>query len=59
MKIRKAVNFANSIGLEIHAGHGLTYQSAKILSKLLLVLLPLTSLFHIPLMIPNSFLTFG
>jgi len=34
MKIRKAVNFANSIGLEIHAGHGLTYQSAKILSKL-------------------------
>ena len=33
-KIKKAVNFANSIGLEVHAGHGLTYQSAKILAKL-------------------------
>ena len=32
-KIKKAVNFANQLGLEVHAGHGLTYQSAKILSK--------------------------
>ena len=32
-KIKKTVNFANKIGLEVHAGHGLTYKSAKILSK--------------------------
>ena len=25
--------FANLIGLEVHAGHGLTYKSAKIISK--------------------------
>ena len=24
----------NKIGLEVHAGHGLTYRSAKILSKI-------------------------
>ena len=24
---------SNKIGLEVHAGHGLTYKSAKILSK--------------------------
>ncbi len=33
LKIKKAVIFANKIGLEVHAGHGLTYKSAKILSK--------------------------
>jgi pyridoxine 5-phosphate synthase len=33
-KIKKAINFGNNLGLEIHAGHGLTYKSAKILSKL-------------------------
>ena len=32
-KIKKAVSLANSIGLEVHAGHGLTYKSAKILSN--------------------------
>ena len=32
-KIKKAVTFGNQIGLEVHAGHGLTYKSAKILSK--------------------------
>ncbi|MBD1172532.1 pyridoxine 5'-phosphate synthase [Pelagibacterales bacterium SAG-MED05] len=32
-KINKAVAFGNRIGLEVHAGHGLTYKSAKILSK--------------------------
>ena len=32
-KIKKAVIYGNKIGLEIHAGHGLTYKSAKILSK--------------------------
>ena len=25
----------NKLGLEVHAGHGLTYKSAKILSKVL------------------------
>ena len=33
-KIQKAVYFANSIGLEVHAGHGITFSSAKILSKI-------------------------
>ena len=32
-KIKKSVALANKIGLEVHAGHGLTYASAKILSK--------------------------
>ena len=31
-KIKRAVAFGNNIGLEVHAGHGLTYKSAKILS---------------------------
>tara|TARA_B100001029_G_C15047223_1_gene448043 strand:- start:806 stop:1528 length:723 start_codon:yes stop_codon:yes gene_type:complete len=34
IKIQKAVKYANSIGLEVHAGHGLTYKSAQILSKI-------------------------
>ena len=33
LKIKKAVDYANRVGLEVHAGHGLTYKSAKILSK--------------------------
>ena len=33
MKIKKAVNLANYLNLEVHAGHGLTFKSAKILSK--------------------------
>ena len=32
-KIKKAVVLGNKIGLEVHAGHGLTYKSARILSK--------------------------
>ena len=32
-KIKAAVNLGNKLGLEVHAGHGLTFQSAKILSK--------------------------
>ncbi len=32
-RIKKAVNLANTLGLEVHAGHGLTYKSAKILSR--------------------------
>ena len=33
-KIQKAVNKGNKLGLEVHAGHGLTFTSAKILSKI-------------------------
>ncbi len=33
LKIQKAVDLGNSLGLEVHAGHGLTYQSSIILSK--------------------------
>jgi pyridoxine 5-phosphate synthase len=33
-RIKKAVKFANKVGLEVHAGHGLNYKSARILSKL-------------------------
>jgi len=33
-KIKKAVQKGNKLGLEVHAGHGLTYTSAKILSKI-------------------------
>ena len=33
-KINEAVKYGNKIGLEVHAGHGLTFQSAKILSKI-------------------------
>jgi pyridoxine 5-phosphate synthase len=33
-KIKKAVNLASNLGLEVHAGHGLTYKSAKIISKI-------------------------
>ena len=34
LKIKKATKLGNEIGLEVHAGHGLTFKSAKILSKL-------------------------
>ena len=34
-KIKSAVLLGNKLGLEVHAGHGLTYKSAKILSKVL------------------------
>ena len=33
-KITAAVNYAYKLGLEVHAGHGLTYNSAKIISKI-------------------------
>jgi len=33
-KIKDAVFFANKIGLEVHAGHGLTYKSTSILSRI-------------------------
>ena len=34
VKIKKAVMLGNKLGLEVHAGHGLTFYSAKILSKI-------------------------
>ena len=33
-KIKEAVHMGNKLGLEVHAGHGLTFKSAKILSKI-------------------------
>ena len=33
-KIQNAVTLGNKLGLEVHAGHGLTFKSAKILSKI-------------------------
>ena len=33
-KIKKITQLGSNLGLEVHAGHGLTYTSAKILSKL-------------------------
>ena len=33
-RIKKAVHKGNKLGLEVHAGHGLTYTSARILSKI-------------------------
>ena len=33
-KIQKAVQKGNKLGLEVHAGHGLTFSSAKILSRI-------------------------
>tara|TARA_B110000438_G_C15728155_1_gene612982 strand:- start:421 stop:1140 length:720 start_codon:yes stop_codon:yes gene_type:complete len=32
--IKRAVNFANTIGLEVHAGHGLNYKTASKISKI-------------------------
>ena len=34
IKIKKSSQFANKIGLEVHAGHGLTYKSAKVIAKI-------------------------
>ena len=31
IKIKKATKYASEIGLEVHAGHGITYNSAKVL----------------------------
>ena len=33
-KIKKCAKIGNLIGLEIHAGHGMNYKTAKILSKI-------------------------
>jgi pyridoxine 5-phosphate synthase len=37
VKIKKVAQYANIIGLEVHAGHGLTYQTAKIIKKIKIV----------------------
>ena len=34
LKFEKSVNYAKKIGLEVHAGHGLTYESAYRISKI-------------------------
>ena len=34
IKIKKSSHFASKIGLEVHAGHGLTYKSAKVIAKI-------------------------
>ena len=34
LKIKKSINYAHKIGLEVHLGHGITFSSAKILSNL-------------------------
>ena len=33
-KIKRCSKYANSLGIEVHAGHGLDYKTAKILSKI-------------------------
>ena len=33
-KIKKSVKLASTIGLEVHAGHGMDYKTAKILTKI-------------------------
>ena len=33
-KIKKCAKKANNIGLEVHAGHGIDYKTAKILAKI-------------------------
>ena len=33
-KIKKSAEFAKQLGLEVHAGHGLTYKSAHKISKI-------------------------
>ena len=34
-RIKNAAILGNKLGLEVHAGHGLTFESAKILTKVL------------------------
>ena len=34
LRIKKSSKLAEKIGLEVHAGHGLDYESTKILSKI-------------------------
>tara|TARA_Y100000590_G_scaffold14658_1_gene17653 strand:+ start:3117 stop:3842 length:726 start_codon:yes stop_codon:yes gene_type:complete len=34
LKFKQSVNYAKSIGLEVHAGHGLTYETTRKISKI-------------------------
>ena len=34
-KIKKCANYANSLGIEVHAGHGMDYKTTRILSKII------------------------
>ena len=34
LRVKKAANYAHSLDLDVHAGHGLNYKSAKIISKI-------------------------
>ena len=34
LNLKKSANFAKKIGLNVHAGHGLTYKSASKISKI-------------------------
>ena len=33
-KLRKATSYAHKLGLEVHAGHGITYKSARNISRI-------------------------
>jgi Pyridoxal phosphate biosynthesis protein len=35
--IIKCTNYATSIGIEVHAGHGIDYKTARVLSKIKLI----------------------
>ena len=34
LKLKNSANYAKKVGLEVHAGHGLTYKSALKISKI-------------------------
>ena len=34
IRLKKAIEYGNEIGLEVHVGHGITFESAKIISKI-------------------------
>jgi len=34
-KIKKCAKYANSLGIEVHAGHGMDYKTTKVLSKII------------------------
>ena len=34
LQLKNSVNLANKLGIEVHAGHGMTYKSAKIISSI-------------------------
>ena len=34
VNLKKSANYANKLGLEVHAGHGLTYKSAYHIAKI-------------------------